>query len=92
MRTVEDRAYSFDRLVSREQSVGLDRLTFAMNPLGLHRVEPRALFGQKAAYDPYSFAAVLDFSVVSGDHPLTPLEMCQLVLSQINTQTFLPAA
>src|SRR5215210_2013637 len=69
MRTVEDRAYSFGQLVSREQPVRLYDLALAMNPLGLHRVEPRALGGQKAAYDPHSgFAsAVFDFSVVRGD-------------------------
>jgi hypothetical protein len=72
MRTIEDRAYALGQLVSREQSVGLDHLAFAMNPLGLHRVEPRALLGQKAANDPHSKAAVFDFPVVRGD-PLSDL-------------------
>jgi hypothetical protein len=40
-----------------------------MNPLGLYRVEPRALLGQKAAYDPHSFATVFNFPVVRGDPP-----------------------
>ena len=43
-----------------------------MNPLGLHRVEPGALLGQKAAYDSHSGAAVLNFPVVRGD-PLSGL-------------------
>jgi hypothetical protein len=67
MRTVEDQAYSLSQLVSREQPVGLYHLALAMNPLGLHRVEPRALFGQKAAYDPHSLATVFDFPVVRDD-------------------------
>ena len=92
MRTVEDRAHSLGQLLSREQPVGLYDLTLAMNPLGLYRVEPRALGGQKAVYDPHSRAAAFDCPVVGGD-PLSDLslEMCQEALSQINTQTFLPA-
>src|SRR5215210_2454811 len=72
MRTVEDHAYSLSQLVSCEESVGLDHLALGMNPLGLNRVEPRALFGQKAAYDPHSFATVFDFPVVRGN-PLCDL-------------------
>src|SRR5215207_10471501 len=69
MRTVEDQAYSLSQLVSCEQSVRLDNLALTMDPLGLHRVEPRALFGQKAAYDPHSAAAVFDLTLVRGDPP-----------------------
>jgi hypothetical protein len=47
MRTVEDQAYSLSQLVSCEQSVRLDNLALAMDPLGLHRVEPRALLGKR---------------------------------------------
>src|SRR5215210_9273811 len=72
MRTVEDRAYSLGQLVSCEQPVGLHNLALAMNPLGLHRVEPRALDGQKAAYNPHSTAAAFDYSVVRSD-PLSDL-------------------
>jgi hypothetical protein len=72
MRTVEDQAYSLSQLVSSEQSVRLYNLALAMDPLGLHRVEPRALFGQKAAYDPHSLATVFDLTVVRGD-PLCDL-------------------
>src|SRR5215213_4932910 len=72
MRTVKDRAYSLSQLVSCEQSVRLDHLALTMDPLGLHRVEPRALFGQKAAYDPHSTAAVFDFPVVRSE-PLSDL-------------------
>src|SRR5918993_2178983 len=69
VRTVEDRADPMCQLVSRQQPVGLYDLALAMDPLGLHRVEPRALLGQKAAYDPHSLAAVFDSSVVRGDPP-----------------------
>src|SRR5918993_4278836 len=69
MRTVEDSADSLGQLVSREQPLGLYDLALAMDPLGLHIVEPRALDGQKAAYDPHSLAAVLDLTVVRSDPP-----------------------
>src|SRR5215213_9371930 len=69
MRTVEDSADPIRQLVSPQQPVRLDNLALAMNPLGLPRVEPRALLGQKAAYDPHSTAAVFDFSVVRGNPP-----------------------
>ena len=39
-----------------------------MNPLlGLYDVMPRALLGQKAGYDPHSFAAVFDTAVVGAE-------------------------
>src|SRR5918994_4359618 len=69
VRTIEDRAYSCGQLISREQPVGLYDLALAMDPLGLHRVEPRTLLGQKAAYDPHSRAAVFDLTVVRGNPP-----------------------
>src|SRR5215213_11562798 len=72
MRTVEDRADPICQLVGREQPVGLYDLALAMDPLGLHRVEPRALFGQKAAYDPHSLATVFGLTVVRSD-PLCDL-------------------
>src|SRR5215211_2914239 len=72
MRTIEECAYSFGQLVSREQPVGLYHLALTMDPLRLHRVEPRALFGQKAAYDPHSTAAAFDFPVVRSE-PLCDL-------------------
>jgi hypothetical protein len=49
MRTVEDQTYSLSQLVNCEQSVRLDYLALTMDPLGLHRVEPRTLFGQEGA-------------------------------------------
>src|SRR5215212_947114 len=69
MRTIEDHADPICQLVSREQPVGLYHLALGMDPLGLHRVEPRALLGHKAAYDPHSICAVFDLTVVRGDPP-----------------------
>jgi hypothetical protein len=39
-----------------------------VNPLlGLYDFKPRALLGQKAGYDPHSFAAVFDTAVVGAE-------------------------
>src|SRR3712207_6814278 len=67
MRTIEDPADPICQLVSREQPVGLDHLALAVDPLGLYGVQPRALLGQKAAYDPHSAATLFDSAVVRGD-------------------------
>src|SRR5215211_752284 len=72
MRTVEDPADPICQLVSRKQPGWLYDLALAMDPLGLHGVEPRALDGQKAAYNPHSTAAAFDYSVVRSD-PLSDL-------------------
>jgi hypothetical protein len=64
MRTSENPANPLCEFVGAKHTVGLYNLTLAMNPLGLYRVEPRALFRQKAAYDPHSFAAFFDLAVV----------------------------
>src|ERR671910_1696631 len=72
MRAAEGSADSLGQLVSGEQPIGLYDLALAMDPLGLHGVEPRALDGQKAAYDPHSLAALFDSSVVRSD-PLSDL-------------------
>src|SRR3712207_5398839 len=69
VRALESCADSLGQLVSREQPVGLYHLALAMDPLGLHRIEPRALFGQQAAYDPHSRASLFDLTVVSSNPP-----------------------
>src|SRR5215204_4005037 len=60
---------SLAALVGTKQTLGLDHLAFAVNPLGLDRVEPRALLGQQTTDDPHSrtAAALFDLSVVSSD-------------------------
>src|SRR5215212_5158931 len=69
MWTAEDPANPLGKLVCAQQTFGLYHLTFAMDPLGLYGVQPRALFWQKAAYYPHSFAAVLDAAVVLAEPP-----------------------
>src|SRR5215212_1617185 len=72
MRTTEDPADPLSKLVSAKQSLGLRDLAFAVDPLGLYGVEPRALGGQQARYYPNPKAAGFDFSVVRCD-PLSNL-------------------
>src|SRR5215218_10862819 len=69
VRTSEGRANPICQLVSREQTVELYNLALAMDPLGLHRIEPRALYGQQTAYDPHSMSTLFDPAVVGG-YPL----------------------
>jgi hypothetical protein len=69
MRTIEDPANPLGELVS-SQRIAL-RLHYyfalAVYPLGFYGVQPRALLGQKAAYDPHSFSTLLDFSIVRSE-------------------------
>jgi hypothetical protein len=66
MWTTKDPADPVGELVSAQQTVGFDYFALAVDPLGLYGVEPRALFGQKAAHDPHSgfTPAVFDLAVV----------------------------
>jgi hypothetical protein len=52
VRTAEDPADPVGEFVSAQQALGLYHLTFAMDPLGLYSVQPRALLGQKAVRAP----------------------------------------
>ncbi len=47
MRTTEDPANPLGKLVGARQTVGLYHFALAVDPLGLYRVQPRALLGQK---------------------------------------------
>src|SRR5215208_7469392 len=68
VRTSERRADSFGQLVGAQQTVGLDHLAFAVNPLGLYGIEPRALLRQQASNDPHPFLLTLfEGSVVRSD-------------------------
>ena len=69
MWTSEDPADPICELISTEQPLGLCDLAFAMNPLGLYRIEPRALGRQQAGHYPHpTFATtVFDSAVVGGD-------------------------
>ena len=93
MRTTKDPADPLCKLVRSQQTVRLDDLAFAVDPLGLYGVQPRTPLGQKTTHDPHSTAALLDAAVVfSEPAPYLLLEMCQLALSQMRTNTFLPRA
>jgi hypothetical protein len=94
VRTAESRAHSLDQLVGAKQTVGLDHLALAMNPLGLYCIEPRTLLGQQTTDDPHPFLLALFESPVAPAYlkRLTSRLMCQLALSQINTNTFLPSS
>src|SRR5258706_7323128 len=54
-------------LAAREQAVRLDNGTFAVDPLGLDRIEPGAFDRQVARQDPYAVALLLDLLVVGMD-------------------------
>src|SRR5687768_339148 len=72
MRTVKGSTDAIRQLVGPEQAVGFHHPPFAVYPLRLDRIEPRALFRQQAAYDPHPFSTPFDLSVVGGD-PLSDL-------------------
>src|SRR5215207_1134593 len=63
MGTAEDPTGPVGKLVSAQKTVGLYHLPLAVHPLRLDGVQPRALFGQKAAYDPHSSFAVAPFDL-----------------------------
>src|SRR5215210_3988043 len=65
--TAEDPANPVGELVSTEQPLGLNYFAFAMNPLRLDGIEPRALGRQQTPHYPDPMAAGFDFAVVGGD-------------------------
>src|SRR5215212_10412711 len=71
--TAEDFANPLGELVSTEQPLGLDYLAFAVDPLGLYCIEPRALGGQQTRHYPNPMTAGFDLAVVGEDpisHPM----------------------
>src|SRR5215210_647235 len=73
VRTSKHRTDSLGPLISTEQTVGFDHFSLAMNPLGLHRIEPRALLGQQATDDPHPFLLALFQSSVAPTDPAANL-------------------
>src|SRR5215211_1421714 len=72
VRTTEYPADPVCELISAEQSLGLRDLAFGVDPLGLYRVQPRTLGGQKARDYAYPTAAFFGLAVVGADplaHP-----------------------
>src|SRR5918993_4119501 len=70
--TAEDFANPLGELVSTEQPLGLNYLAFAVDPLGLYCIEPRALGRQQTWHYPNPTAARFDTAVV-GDDPISHL-------------------
>ena len=60
MRTIEGCTHSVGQLVGAKQAVSFHYPAFAMNPLRLYGIEPRALFGQQTAYGPEPFTSALE--------------------------------
>src|SRR5919206_693956 len=75
MRTTEDPTDPIGELIRAQQTLGFDHFALAMNPFGLYGVQPRALLGQKAAYDPHSCATLFDLAVVLAE-PASHLAAC----------------
>src|SRR5829696_5245328 len=70
--TAEEPANPLSELVSTGHSLGLNYLAFAVNPLGLDRIEPRAPGGQQTRHYADPTAPILDLAVLGGD-PLSHL-------------------
>src|SRR5918994_2854757 len=64
MRTSENPANPLGKLVSAKQTIGLDHFALAVDPLRLDGVQPGALLGQQAAYNPHSFSTMLDSAIM----------------------------
>src|SRR5215212_5245239 len=64
MRAIEDPAYPLGKLVCSEEPLRLHDLALGVHPLGLDRVQPRALLRKQATHDPHPAPALFDFSVV----------------------------
>ena len=64
---VEGHANALGQLLGAEQPVDLHHPAFAVHPLGLYRVELRALSEQQTAYNPHPPTALLDLSVMRAD-------------------------
>src|SRR5215210_691866 len=59
----EDPADSVGQLMSAERPLGLDHFAFGVDPLGLYRIEPRALRRQQAGHYSYSGFATAIFDL-----------------------------
>src|SRR3954470_21063042 len=64
MSTAENPTDPIGEFISAQQTIGLDHLSFAVDPFGLYGVQPRALLGQQAAYDPDPTPALFDLAVM----------------------------
>ena len=72
-----------------EQPVGLHHSALAVHPLGLYRVQPRALVGNKQLMTPYPFYSASPGGCARRSTAYLVAWRCQLALSQTNTHTLL---
>jgi hypothetical protein len=64
MSTAENPTDPIGELICAQQTLGLDHLSLAMDPLGLYGVQPWTLLGQQTAYDPDTTPALFDLAVM----------------------------
>jgi hypothetical protein len=73
VRTSKRRADPICQLVGAQQTVRLYHPAFAVDPLGLYRVEPGALLGEQAGDDPHPLPALFNLPVMfAGPTPALP--------------------
>jgi hypothetical protein len=93
--TAESLADPLGKLLSAEQPLGLYDLPLAVDPFGLYCVEPGALLGKQTGHYLHPRASLPLFLtplLCSAIQLLTSLLVCQLALSQIISNAFLPIA
>src|SRR5829696_1405953 len=88
--TAEDFANPLGELISTEQPLSLNYLAFAVNPLGLYRVEPGALGGQQTRHYSDSMAAGFDTAVVGADPASDLMAFMPACVVQIRSRASLP--
>ena len=88
--TAEDFANPLGELVSTEQPLGLNYLAFAVNPLGLYCIEPRALGSNRHGTIRTPWPLALTQRLWALIQPLSSWLLCQLALSQIRSRASLP--
>ena len=92
MRTIEDTTNPVGELVSFRQSLGLDHFALAVYPLGFYGAKPRArCLGKRQLMILTPQPLFLTRRLCWPSHRLTSLDICRLVLSQMRSNTFLPA-
>lgn len=93
VRTAEDRTDALGQLVGREQPLRLDHLALAVRThLGSMRFSHGLFMGNRQLMILTPRPLLLTSLLWEAIHSRTSLEMCHEALSQINAQTFLPAA
>jgi hypothetical protein len=92
MDTAEGPTDPLGELVSAEQSLRLDYLAFAMDPLGLYRIEQELFVGRRQGTirTPASLPLSLTSRLWAAIQPLTWWLLCQEALSQIKSRAYLP--